>query len=307
MRAGSGTATPIAGARTVRLAREIAAMASRQGWQPGRHVTELELAAALRVSRTPVRAALRLLQAHGAVEARPNRGFFLLRGGNGLAGLSLNAPASAEDALHARVLRDRVTGRLPAAVTPSLLAARYGAGRAALDRVLSRLEEDGLLTRSPGRAWRFTPSLAGQGGVRASYEVRLLVEPGALLLPGTRIPVESVVEQRRRHQELVAAAGGSGRPRRSLRPAALFELDAGFHQMLADCSVNPFVAGLVSRQNALRRLLEFDSYRDLGRVVAWTHEHLAILDALAAGDVAGAADQLRSHLQRAADLAAART
>src|SRR5579872_7345932 len=84
-----------AGVRTVQLAHVIANLVARRRWPRGRHVREQELAGELRVSRTPVRAALRLLERHGVMEARPNRGFFLMRDGSQLGALRLEPPTTA--------------------------------------------------------------------------------------------------------------------------------------------------------------------------------------------------------------------
>jgi DNA-binding GntR family transcriptional regulator len=103
-------------------------------------VREQELAGELRVSRTPVRAALRLLARHGVVEARPNRGFFLTRDGTRLTSLRLEPPTTVGEQLYANVLRDRVMGRLPEAVTAFGITARYAVSRLAVERVLARLQ-----------------------------------------------------------------------------------------------------------------------------------------------------------------------
>jgi DNA-binding GntR family transcriptional regulator len=294
-----------AGVRTIRLAHVIADFVARQRWPRGRHVRELELADELRVSRTPVRAALRLLAHHGVMEARPNRGFFLTRDGSQLAKLRLETPTTAGDKLYARLLRDRVTRRVPEAMTASDVATRYAANRAVVERVLARLQDEGLLSRGAGREWRFAQSLADMQGVRAGYEFRLLIEPAAMLLPDFRILPEEVAEQQRRHRDLMARAEARpGRLRRKQAPpATVFDLDAGFHETLARFSGNPFVLRAVQQQNQLRRLLEFESYRDMHRVLEWCREHIAILASLANGDVASASRLLSAHLQRATRLA----
>jgi DNA-binding GntR family transcriptional regulator len=292
-----------AGAQTVRLAREVAALAARAGWIRGRHLTEQELARALSVSRTPIRAALKLLATRGALKAEPNRGFFLLHDGAGLAPLLPEQPTTADDVLQMQIIRDRVAGTLPVQVAPADLAQRYGTRRATLDRVLGRLAAAGLVTREAGQKWHFLPSLEGPGGVRASYQLRALVEPGALLMDSAPVPRQPVDEQRRYHLHFLERVGNPPRSRKWPAAAAVFELDAAFHETLAGFSGNSFVIGLVRQQNALRRLLEFNSYTDMRRVVAWVHEHVAILDALAANDRPLASQRLRQHLTRAAAVA----
>jgi DNA-binding GntR family transcriptional regulator len=290
------------GARTVRLAREVAVLAARAGWSRGHHLTEQELARALSVSRTPIRAALKLLATRGAVKAQPNRGFFLLHDGARLAPLLPEQPTTADDVLQMQIIRDRVAGTLPIQVAPADLVQRYGTRRATLDRALGRLAAAGLVTREAGQKWHFLPSLEGTAGVRASYQLRALVEPGALLMDSTPVPREPVDEQRRYHLHFLERVGDPPRGR-TWPAAAVFELDAAFHETVAGFSGNSFVIGLVRQQNALRRLLEFDSYADMRRVVAWVHEHLAILDALAADDRPLASRRLQQHLARAAEVA----
>jgi DNA-binding GntR family transcriptional regulator len=291
-----------AGARTVRLAREIAALAARSGWSRGQHLTEQELAKALSVSRTPIRAALTLLASRGAVKAEPNRGFFLMRDGANLAPLLPGQPSTADDVLQTQIIRDRVSGALPIQVSPADLAQRYGARRATMDRVLGRLAAAGLLTREVGQKWQFLPSLDGPSGVRSSYQLRTLVEPAALLMDDAPVPQGPVEEQRRSHLDFLERVGDPAR-NRAWPPSAVFELDAAFHETVAGFSGNAFVIGLVRQQNALRRLLEFDSYADMRRVSAWVHEHLGILDALAVNDRPLASERLRGHLTRAGAVA----
>ncbi len=68
------TAQPSLSAVVLKVLRE---MISQGHFQPGEHLKEAELAAALKVSRGPVREALTQLEAEGHVELRRHRGAFV--------------------------------------------------------------------------------------------------------------------------------------------------------------------------------------------------------------------------------------
>ncbi|MBP0496342.1 FCD domain-containing protein [Pararoseomonas indoligenes] len=288
-------------ARLGELARRVTDLAAQRGWAAGRHVTEAELCEALQVSRTPVRSALRLLEEEGVVEARPGRGFHLRMSGPEAGRRRPRPQPTVEEALLARILRDRVSGELPAEVTRSLLLRRYASGRAVMEGVIARLADEGLLLRGGGRVLRFAASVGDEASVRASYEVRLVVEPAALLLPGFRPDPEVLAVLRDRHR----ASLDDFEAGRGAAPGALVALDADFHLTLAGFSGNPFMVALVRQQTDLRRLMEYAANEDSPRVRLWLKEHIAVLDAVTAGDLALAAQALRGHLERAARFAGA--
>lgn len=297
-------------ARLIGLAKQIVEHAARDGWKAGRHVTEQELCLHLGVSRTPVRSALRVLEREGILEARPKQGFLLrVEGRAALGDLHLTAPPTEEEALYARMLRERLTGSLPAEVTRATLARRYGVGRVVLEHVVGRLTDDGLLRPSGGRALKFVASTNDAGSVRASYELRLMLEPAAILLPGFGADPASLDALRSRHLTVlegmdVPRSSTEGLRRPLLSSGQLVTLDADFHDGLATFSGNPFVVAVIRQQTDLRRLLEFTANEDAPRVRVWLLEHLAIIEALAEGALERAATALRVHLLHAAQRSA---
>lgn len=295
----SGPSVPAPG--TVRLARRIVALAAAGGWPIGRHLPEVELVMALDVSRTPIRAALRLLEQEGVLEAQANRGFFLLRDGASLATFDLEQVPTAVEALYARILGDRIAGTLPRTIAPAHLMPFYDSGRSIVGQALGRLSDDGLLTRT-GRTWTFVETLSDAGSVRASYEFRLAVEPAALRAAGFRFDHEALGRLRDRHRALVTrlTMASEDLPATRLR-ASIVGLDADFHEGLADLSGNPFAAAAIKQQVGLRRLLEFGIQEKPSRVTTWCHEHITVLDALLACRCDEAADTLSAHLRRALD------
>lgn len=286
----------------VRLALDIVGLAVRAGWSRGRHVTEAELVRELGVSRTPIRSALRLLAGKGIVEARRNQGFFLLRAQAELGTFGLQPAPSAAEQLYVTILRERMAGTLPRDVTQAELSSRYRAGRTSLEQALQRLMDDGLLRRHAGRRLAFVDSLTDAGSIRASYDLRRLIEPGLLRLQDYRVDAASLHSLRERHRDLLAdlhdrrsdPAAGPLPPRTSI-----VSLDADFHLMLASFAENPFALTVLKQQLELRRVLEFGLNEDADQISLWCQEHGAILDAVLADKPDEAATLLEAHLRRA--------
>jgi DNA-binding GntR family transcriptional regulator len=287
-------------ARHAALAAEILRRAQQEGWRPGHRLTELSLAAALDVSRTPVRAALRHLAQSGIVRLHPDRGYVLAASAQRLAFARVKRPDTAEAALHARMVRDRLHARLPEVVTQTALLRRYRVGRAVLGQVLARMQNEALIAPRPGSGFVFTPTLETVASRIASFELRQAIEPAGLLSASFASDAAVLARLARAHEAMLA------RLSRVQDPAAIFALDEGFHEALAAMSGNPFFLAAIRQQNRMRRLLEFATYGDTARVRAWLGEHLGILARLDAGDRAGAASLLRAHLLAACTEALAR-
>ncbi len=273
--------------RHARLAQRIVEAAVAGGWPSGRHVVEEDMVRLLDVSRSPARAALRVLARHGVVEMRPGRGAVLLRPGRDMADLAIDGRVPVEDSLRLALLRDRLAGELAAAQPQTELAQRYAVGLPTLQRVLERMQGEGLVLRS-GWQWSFPDTLQTRASQEASYDVRLMVEPASLLLPGFQAEARSLDAMLADHAALVA---GPARP-----PDRIFELDARFHETLAEWGGNPFILNLVRQQNALRAALEMDSYADRARVAAWCAEHVRVLQAVRARAMNRANRLLAGHL-----------
>lgn len=283
--------------RHARLAQRLIEAAAGRGWPVGHRVTEEECAGILEVSRTPARAALRLLEGLGVVGSRRGRGFVLLRAGADLAGIAPSAPEPAEAQVRAALIRDRLDGRIRMVQSQADLVRRYAVGLPTLQRVLSRMEQEGLVAHE-GWRWSFAPTLETRQSRRDSYQMRLLLEPASLLLPGLKVNTGLMQVLLAEHEAFLDSQGET-----TWDPVRIFDLDARFHEALAGFCSNPFVRTIIRQQNALRRFLEVGSYGDHGRVRAWCREHLLIMQTLLAGDAGRASDLMREHLLRAADAA----
>ncbi|HED2156147.1 TPA: GntR family transcriptional regulator [Klebsiella variicola subsp. variicola] len=287
---------PDSTASSRRIARQILDLISEARFDPGHHLREQHLADALGVSRTPVRAGLKELTRMGAVEARPNQGFFLLKRSNELDQLEIEQSKSNDQKLYEQLVHDRIAGILPESFTQTEISQRYDVDRGVLTRTLVKLSEDGLIARNAGHGWRFLHTLNSDIALRNSYGFRLMIEPMALLTPNLHVDRQMLKRLRARHLRLITHPDITQVPAKEI-----FETDAAFHELLAEASGNLFVLQAIQQQNRLRRLLEFGSYHNKRRVKEWCEEHVAIIDALRENKQEQAAELMRKHLQYAFD------
>jgi len=277
-----------------RFANRILDLIRDARFEHGHHLREQQLGDLIGVSRTPIRGALMLLASEGIVEARRNQGFFLIKPSDALHRIEIDVPSSADHELYERLVRDRLAGTIPNSLTQSEIARRYEVDRVVMLRALSRLAEDGLVTRNKGHGWTFLETLDSVSTLKGSYDFRLTMEPSIFLLD-TFMPDAAALERARlQHANLVSHPEIA-----SIEGVQLFEADAAFHEMLATFSGNIFFLQAIQQQNRLRRLLEFSSYTNRRRIREWCKEHLAIIDAVRRGDLLAASACMREHLRHA--------
>lgn len=276
------------------LANRIIELARASRFQADYHLREQQLADTLQVSRTPIRAALMLLEEQGVVEARKNKGFFMKLGAEELGRAEVEIPTSPQQDLYARIVEDRLSNQLGETIGQAEILRRYGVERNILQKTLSSLTADGLITRGPGRNWTFQPTLDNKFALDASYAFRGVIEPAGILMDSFRAHPAALEHIRLEHLNLLARPDVNSLPGRQL-----FELDTSFHETIAECSGNTFLLQSIQQQNRLRRLLEFASYNNGRRVREWCQEHLRIITALEEGDRNRAADLMRDHLDTA--------
>lgn len=273
------------------LADQIVQLAVKENYTAGTHLTEVGLSEKLRVSRSPIRQALKQLAARGLVEARPNRGYFLTESGARLA--ESNVSPTAQD-LHDTILRDYANGELPDTATESHLGARYDVGPSELRAALQHLSQYGIVHRSQGKGWHFEPALTTPAALEQSYRFRILIECGGLLEETFSFDPRGADRVRAGHAGFLAHLGEN-------TAEAFFAMNADFHLLLAEFSGNIFIQRAVEVQNQLRRLHEFASFPTLPieRMQQSCAEHMAILDAVQEGDRDFAAVLMRRHLDKA--------
>jgi DNA-binding GntR family transcriptional regulator len=267
------------------LAERILAWLRRQEMQPGDHVPERLATEAFHVSRTPVRAALALLAERKLLEQRERAGFFVA------ADLRNAAPAEAAPSeLYQAILRDRFSKRLESEVTAAKLVKRYNVTRAEAMRVLARLQQEGIAERALGQRWVFLPALDSLRSQEDSHRFRLILEPSVFAQPGFALDPVRARELRAALTEMIRQ--GAAR----LDMKKVLETDIAFHEAMGDAAQNRFLSDAIRRQSRLRRLATSSMQVPPPRLIESCREHLAILDAAEAGDLARAAELMQAHL-----------
>jgi DNA-binding GntR family transcriptional regulator len=273
------------------LAQRILDLARGQGMAPGAHLPEQVLATQCNVSRTPVRAALKVLFEQGLVTWAPETGYRLAAGFDSAGARTKTLPNAEEAELAARIIRDRAARRLDETVTVSELMRRYDQSRSAVQKALGNLSDDGLLTRAPGQAWVFSPLPDAPESQADSFDFRLLMEPAAILTPGFRLDQDKAVGLRHRMMDFLV------RPDEALELREFQKIDTDFHGLIARGAANRFVADALLTHLRLRELPGATVRANVVRLRQAIQEHLGILDHLESGRFDVAADLMRVHLR----------
>ena len=105
-----------------------------------------------------------------------------------------------------RLLAIYLSGVLPETATETDFMRRYEASRHLVLATLALMAEEGIVHRGKGREWRFREVLKSSRSREASYELRLMVEPNAVLLPTFKIVIPELEQMRALQQKLVNTA-----------------------------------------------------------------------------------------------------
>lgn len=276
------------------LAQAIVSLAKQEGLRSGEHLPEEFLADKFAVSRAPIRYALKILVDHGILRKEPYRGHFLVDDADRLDPADINSEEDSTDRLYITIAEARLREILPEAFGEAECMRLFDVSRHALRKALYQLSQDGIIARDPARGWRFTTPINDEASYDASFRFRIANEPAALLEPTFRAQAQRIEDCRRRHREILDSGDGK------LDLHKVFQVNAEFHEMLADFSRNPFFLQAIRQQNRLIYLIEWLAERradtNQQRLIESCKEHLQILDAVEAEDSERAAILMKEHL-----------
>lgn len=178
------------------------------------------------------------------------------------------------------------------AIVEARLAETLGVSRTPLREALQRLESEAMVVRA-GRS--YVVRRVDLGEYLKSLKVRQLVEPEAAALAVGRVPGLRLAEVRGEILQLSQAT--------TYHTDAHWRSDDNLHEMFIDHCGNDVMARILKGLRATTRLFEIDRLKD--RLKPDSREHLAIVDAILAGDEASARDAVANHVQSLIDFAIA--
>jgi len=206
------------------------------------------------------------------------------------------APSKA-DQVHARLKEEIELGELApgASLSELWLVERTGASRTPVREALRRLAAEGLVDLAPRQGARV--SRVSARGVRDLFEFRTLLEPAAV-----RQATEAAGADPGLHREFAAMrdafAGTLDQAPSTARSRSFYELADRFDWAVVRATRNEHLRRTIAELRPHTARLRNLSHLDPQRVEVSVGEHLAVCDALLAGDADGAAAALTEHLRK---------
>lgn len=280
-----------------KIASNIEAMIHEGQFEEGAPLVERVLAERFKVSRSPIRQALQILESASIVVARPDGGYVVNKVRSSSSSIfedSASPIADDIETVYFKIAEDRLGGKLPDRVSESDLMRRYGLTKSKLANILQRIIQEDWIERLPGNGWQFSPVLTSPEAYDQGFRFRILIESAGLSEPGFK--VNEVVLRRclAEQQELIDGAV------EWVSPAQLFDANTRLHEAIAEFSGNIFIIESLKRINRLRRLMEYKKSVDRNYAAQRCKEHKVLINLLLSGDIEAATDFLRLHLRDAA-------
>ena len=278
----------------MRIARDIVGQISVGELAPGDRLGTEAIARQFRVSRSPVREALKILSDRSVIEQVQNRGYFVRQGGPDPQGLidESGTPSGPEGAYY-RFAEDWLNDRIEGEITELFLKERYELTKSQVQDILTRAAREGWAEPKPGYGWILRPVAKTSEAFEQIYRFRAVIEPAALLEPSFALDKAACQALRRTQQKMLD--GDIDRA----PPEVLTAAGVTFHEEVIRMSGNPLYFQALERANQLRRLIEYRLKVDRQRLIAQCTQHLHILDLLDKADNLEAAHFMRRHLSGA--------
>lgn len=275
-----------------RLADELAQLIADDDIEAGTPLRTQKLADRFNVSRTPIRAALKLLEARNIVEKRLNRGYVVGPRYDAMNGdWESEADVDTLPKQYYALADDWLNDCIKEEVTESYLRERYDLPKIRMLEIMRAAESEGWAERKKGYGWRFLPVAKSPEALDQIYRVRAAIEPAAILDPGF-ICDGAVLRNLRAMQEAMLSGLID-----TLSKEKLVAASTQFHEDIIRMSNNPFFVQSLRRLNRIRRLLQYRKVRERETFYITFPEHLEILRSLESGDRLIAAELMRKHLR----------
>jgi len=275
----------------VSLADQIVAHIRTDKLSEGDRLVERKLAEQLRVSRSPVRNAMKLLHEAGVLKQGEGGGYMIADVGAAEKLSRESASTEDDEQIYLTIADDRLHGRLPEKITESEFLRRYDLTKGQLSKILLRMANEGWIERLPGHGWAFLPVLTSLQAYEDSYRFRLLIEPAALLEPTFNLNRPALLRCREEQEWLVN--GGIW----TVSDAKLFGLNSGMHEAIIECCQNSFFIDALNRLDRLRRLIDYRQMLDRNSARERCLEHIELLDLILAGKNEEASRYMARHLE----------
>jgi len=214
--------------------------------------------------------------------------------------MDMTAVRSVGDQVYERLLGEIVAGGLApgTVVNEPELADRMGVSRTPVREALGRLAGDGLVSIRRNRRAVVRSLTAVE--VSHVYQVREALEAAAARSAAGKLTADEIKLLRRL---ATAARGSRGSPE---AVAAHHRFDVELHRLCAERSGNPVLADEIRKYRDLVQLVRNQVGEGGGAMERAFREHVALVDALAAGDAEAAARTMADHIRGAARAAVSR-
>lgn len=169
----------------------------------------------------------------------------------------------------------------------------------AIREIVPRLEVEGLIRTVPQRGMQIAHIDVQL--IRDAFQFRLFMEREAVMEFTSTASDEVIATQIAAHRSIISAAETDGETLELEQRAQ--SLDWGLHDLVIDALGNEIISKAYRVNSIKMRLIAQERYRIDGRVVPVMHEHLAVLEAMAARDRVRAADAITTHIAMARELA----